>query len=62
MSAQQSKSKASSKAGVSPPPAYGNVDAISEEELKVYLYFIASDELEGRNLPSRGERVRRPTA
>ncbi len=35
-------------------PAYGNADAITQEELKNYLYFIASDQLEGRNLPSRG--------
>jgi hypothetical protein len=33
---------------------YGNVDSISENELKVYDYFLASDQLEGRNLPSRG--------
>jgi len=49
----QSKSKAASK--VSPAaPIYGNVDAISEDEMKIYLYFLASDQLEGRNLPSRG--------
>jgi hypothetical protein len=35
-------------------PVYGNADAISEEELKVYDYFLASDQLEGRNFPSRG--------
>src|SRR5207342_3214812 len=29
-------------------------ESISENELKVYLYFLASDQLEGRNLPSRG--------
>ena len=52
-SAPQSKSKAS-KAGVSAPAGYGNADAITEEELKAYLYFLASDQLEGRNLPSRG--------
>jgi Zn-dependent M28 family amino/carboxypeptidase len=33
---------------------YGNADAISEDELKVYDYFLASDQLEGRNFPSRG--------
>jgi Zn-dependent M28 family amino/carboxypeptidase len=33
---------------------YGNAESISENELKVYLYFLASDQLEGRNLPSRG--------
>ena len=36
------------------PPVYGNADSITEEELKIYLYFLASDQLEGRNLPSRG--------
>src|SRR5512142_1172030 len=34
--------------------AFGNVDAISEDELRTYLYFLASDQLEGRNFPSRG--------
>ena len=34
--------------------AYGTVDTITQDELKVYDYFLASDELEGRNLPSRG--------
>jgi len=33
---------------------FGNSDAISQDELKIYLYFLASDQLEGRNLPSRG--------
>ena len=33
---------------------YGNADSITEEELEVYLNFLASDQLEGRNLPSRG--------
>ncbi|MBZ5627097.1 MAG: hypothetical protein LAQ69_51750, partial [Acidobacteriia bacterium] len=33
---------------------YGNADSITEEEMKIYLYFLASDQLEGRNLPSRG--------
>lgn len=33
---------------------FGNSDAITEVELKVHEYFLASDELEGRNLPSRG--------
>jgi Peptidase family M28 len=33
---------------------YGNSDSISEEELKIYDYFLASDQLEGRNLPSPG--------
>jgi Zn-dependent M28 family amino/carboxypeptidase len=33
---------------------YGNVDAITQDELKVYDYFLAADQLEGRNVPSRG--------
>ncbi len=32
----------------------GNVDYISQEQLRDYLTFIASDELEGRDTPSRG--------
>src|SRR5271168_3785215 len=34
--------------------AYGNSDSITEYEMKIYDYFLASDQLEGRNLPSRG--------
>ena len=45
------KSKTSKPAA---PATYGNADAITQEELKVYLYFIASDQMEGRNFPSRG--------
>src|SRR6185437_5074847 len=33
---------------------FGNADAITQEELKDYDYFLASDQLQGRNLPSRG--------
>jgi Zn-dependent M28 family amino/carboxypeptidase len=33
---------------------FGNADAITQDELKTYEYFLASDEMEGRNLPSRG--------
>ncbi len=33
---------------------FGNSDAISEQEMKIHEYFLASDQLEGRNLPSRG--------
>jgi Zn-dependent M28 family amino/carboxypeptidase len=53
-SAPQSKQKATPKAGAAAAPSVGNADAITEAELKTYLYFIASDQLEGRNLPSRG--------
>jgi hypothetical protein len=47
----QSKAKATKTA---PPSSYGNADAIAEEELKAYDYFLASDQLEGRYFPSRG--------
>ena len=49
----QSKPKAG-KAVAAAAVSYGNADSISEEEMKIYLYFLASDQLEGRNLPSRG--------
>ena len=52
-SAPQAKSKAA-KVEPSPAAGFGNSDSISQEELKIYLYFLASDQLEGRNLPSRG--------
>lgn len=51
--AAQSKAKAA-KGAAAAPPAYGNSEAISQDELKVYDYFLASDTLEGRNFPSRG--------
>jgi len=51
--AAQSKAKAA-KGTAAAPPAYGNSEAISQDELKVYDYFLASDTLEGRNFPSRG--------
>ncbi|HEX3742762.1 MAG TPA: M28 family peptidase [Bryobacteraceae bacterium] len=41
-------------AKAAPAPAYGNADSITEDELKVYDYFLASDQLEGRYFPSRG--------
>ncbi len=57
--AQQSASQAKAKPGKSgaakaAAPSYGNADAITEDELKVYDYFLASDQLEGRYFPSRG--------
>jgi len=39
---------------VAAAPSYGNAESISEQELKIYDYFLASDQLEGRNFPSRG--------
>jgi hypothetical protein len=47
----QQKSK---NAKSSAPTGVGNSDAITQEELKVYDYFLASDQLEGRYFPSRG--------
>lgn len=43
---------AAGKARVS--PKYGNADSITQDELRIYDYFLASDQLEGRNFPSRG--------
>jgi hypothetical protein len=42
---QSSKTKSSTR---------GNADYITAAQLKDYLYFIASDEMEGRDTPSRG--------
>src|SRR6202789_1480658 len=50
-SAKPAASQSKAKTGASP---YGNSDAINEDEMKIYDYFLASDQLEGRNLPSRG--------
>src|SRR2546427_187887 len=36
------------------PSAHGNADYITAAQLKDYLTFIASDEMEGRDTPSRG--------
>jgi Zn-dependent M28 family amino/carboxypeptidase len=51
-SAPQSKSKAAKAEPAA--PSYGNSDSITQEEMRIFLYFLASDQLEGRNLPSRG--------
>jgi Peptidase family M28/PA domain len=37
-----------------PVGEFGNFEAITAAQLKDYLYFIASDEMEGRETPSRG--------
>ena len=42
------------KAATAPAPTFGNVTEISAAQLKAYLTFIASDEMEGRDTPSRG--------
>jgi Zn-dependent M28 family amino/carboxypeptidase len=54
LAAQSPRIKGAAKAKAAQPAGYGNSDAITELELKVYDYFLASDQLEGRNLPSRG--------
>ncbi|HXT86899.1 MAG TPA: M28 family peptidase [Verrucomicrobiae bacterium] len=45
---------ASARAKTRAATKYGNADSITENELRIYDYFLASDQLEGRNLPSRG--------
>src|SRR5215472_15726994 len=52
--AQPSAMSKATKAPVPGPMGFGNADALTQEELKVYLYFLASDQMEGRNFPSRG--------
>lgn len=42
------------KGKAAPAPRFGNTDGITAAQLKKYLTFIASDELEGRDTPSRG--------
>ncbi len=51
--ADKAKAKGAKNAATA-APFFGNADAITEEELRVFLYFLASDQMEGRNLPSRG--------
>jgi len=50
---QQSKAK-NTKPSKTATVGYGNSDVITQDELMVYDYFLASDQLEGRNTPSRG--------
>src|SRR5262245_55338861 len=52
--AQPSAMPKATKAPVPGPMGFGNADALTQEELKIYLYYLASDQLEGRNFPSRG--------
>ena len=46
--------KGEKTSAAAPAPAHGNADYISAQQLKDYLAFIASDEMEGRDTPSRG--------
>ena len=50
--AQPGKNKAAAPANA--PAQFGNAEAITAEQLKDYLSFIASDEMEGRDTPSKG--------
>jgi len=52
-SPHQAKEK-NAKGSAAKAATYGYTDMISEEELKIYDYFLSADQLEGRNLPSRG--------
>ncbi len=50
----QRKSAKSTKITIASVASQRGVDLISADQLKSYLYFIASDEMEGRDTPSRG--------
>ncbi|HEX3085793.1 MAG TPA: M28 family peptidase, partial [Pyrinomonadaceae bacterium] len=50
----QRKPAHSKSAGMAATAAGRGVDTISAEQLRTYLSFIASDEMEGRDTPSRG--------
>src|SRR5438477_6907731 len=52
--AQQKSGKSSSPTSAAPALAHGGADNITAAQLKDYLTFIASDEMEGRDTPSRG--------
>src|SRR5205085_12361499 len=51
---KNTKTAAAPAAKTAPAPGYGNTDGVTAKQLKEYLTFIASDELEGRDTPSRG--------
>ncbi len=50
----QPKAKPSKTATALAPPTFGNTDGITAAQLRNHLEFIASDQLEGRDTPSRG--------
>lgn len=52
--ARGAKAKVGPVQAASAKVSYGNADSITADEVKIYDYFLASDQLEGRNLPSRG--------
>ena len=51
LTAQRRNGSGSASAAV---PKFGNTDGVTAEQLREHLTFIASDELEGRDTPSRG--------
>ncbi len=50
----QTKNRPNGPAAAAAALRFGNVDAITAKQLKEHLTFIASDELEGRDTPSKG--------
>jgi hypothetical protein len=54
---QQSKQKAKSRPSVIPPEIQAALDRIEPQSLRGHLSFIASDLLEGRDTPSRGQDI-----
>jgi hypothetical protein len=52
--AQAQKAKTGKTDVATAKPTFGNTDGITAAQLRNYLEFIASDELEGRDTPSRG--------
>src|ERR1017187_52178 len=53
-SAPQAKSKAGKKGEGPAAATYGNAVSIADAEMKISLYFLASDQWQNRTLPSRG--------
>src|SRR6266511_2410881 len=54
VAAQGKQDKTKPAATAAPPERFGNVEAITAAQLKEWLYVVASDEMEGRDTPSRG--------
>src|SRR3954470_4794302 len=50
----QQQSAASFKSATVPATARRSAEQITAAQLRDYLYFVASDEMEGRDTPSRG--------
>lgn len=50
----QTKAKPGKTSAAPAKPTFGNTDGVTAEQLRNHLEFIASDELEGRDTPSRG--------